>query len=195
MLHLAAMAEPSPKVILFILSKRADLLCYLMMDLVSFRIYQKRGKCINWSSWPMKLWWNKKMILAQVYLWGHCVMAKFSWTTVLMHRLKLQMEKSPLELPLGTDLLNVLKYSGNREEIYKISTEICPFVVLQKTARWIVSNTYRMHMQKGKNIQNKTGDTPLHETVSEGHLDCVQYLLESGADWAIRNRGNLTVAD
>ena len=33
----------------------------------------------------------------------------------------------------------------------------------------------------------QAGDTPLHESASEGHLDCVQFLVLKGADITQRN--------
>ncbi|KAK6050207.1 ankyrin repeat protein [Cooperia oncophora] len=47
--------------------------------------------------------------------------------------------------------------------------------------KFIVCYTY-------SSFQNKLGDTPLHAASWRGHKDCVQLLLDSGANAWIRNR-------
>jgi hypothetical protein len=45
------------------------------------------------------------------------------------------------------------------------------------------------------NVKDKDGNTPLHLASKFGHLPIVEFLLQSGADWKLRNKNSQSVED
>ena len=105
-----------------------------------------------------------------------------------VHEATIPSRNPAMESPAMKSVMKTLKWSGQRQEVQHMKTvrmrKHTPLTIASEEGHL---NIIKLLVKHGADINQNEGTTALRSACMRGHLPCVQWLLEQGADATISN--------